>query len=765
MRSPVRPHPVFLTLGTVFVLSVATAQTATKPATKPPTKPATAQGIAATTARPALVYPDSAKRQQWLAEWSRALPAVVTLVQGTSSQSIGLSRNIRRTYDVSVRIENRTAYTLTAGRAFYVIEPSRAGSVDPLMVLNGFFREQPTEDFSGVVEIRGDEGTGLAVGDESGLDAMGLLNFQSSRPGMLTRVFGRSTFEMSFFGEGETHQTTFGAAGPGKPLAFATAFQLAVVVPLPMLDDIYVVSPVLLPRDGQKPATPFVYLFRFTRPLDARMSSEKVTWNLSGKELLPLGTETLLATITDDTAPLWRRVFAARWAGRYAKERSAPVLMEIVSATPRRNDALRTAALAGLGAAGHKDALTTIANVATNEKERLTPRSAAIRALGEIHNPDATAVLVSQLPGKEPFAKDAINALGQGGDRSALDPLFAILEESKGTNQGLAAQAIAKLADDQTVDRLQRDALTNKNASAHAIKALGNIKTARACAALSAVFTDGSAEARKNAATAAGPIDMAQALTVLKRGLSDQDAGVRAAAAHGIAALKTPERDRALVEAITASDAEVQKIAISSAAAGKVAEARSQIVMVIGQPGTDAKVRAAAVDALRAYPGDETKTLLVTLLRDADPAVRKSAIQDLRELGAKSAAGDVAATLRDPDRDVRQASVSAIVRIGDKTHGAALVEAFLEEKDDMLIFAQVNALRELKHDDLASFPRIVDKFRATDGSGQNTIISLLNSMSGLKVELKWNAKGAEKVADVERAAGEWMTWWNQRSKQ
>src|SRR3989339_593366 len=105
MHSPLRPHPVFLTLGTVFVLSVATAQTATKPATKPPTKPATAQGVAAPTARPALVYPDPAKRQQWLAEWSRALPAVATLVQGTSSQSIGLSRNIRRTYDVSVRIE------------------------------------------------------------------------------------------------------------------------------------------------------------------------------------------------------------------------------------------------------------------------------------------------------------------------------------------------------------------------------------------------------------------------------------------------------------------------------------------------------------------------------------------------------------------------------------------------------------------------------------------------------------------------------------
>lgn len=764
MRSPVRPHPVFLTLGTVFILSVATAQTATKPASKPPTKPATAQGVAAPTARPALVYPDPAKRQQWLAEWSRALPAVVTLVQGTSSQSIGLSSNTRRTYDVSVRIENRTAYTLTAGRALYVIEPSRAGSVDPLMVMNGFFREQPTEDFSGVVELRGDQGTGLYVGDESGLDAMGLLNFQSTSPGMLRRVFGRSTFEMSFFGEGEL-QTTFGAAGPGKRLAFATAFQLAVVVPFTKLDDIYIVSPVLQPRDGQKPATPFVYLFRFTRPSEDRMSSEKVTWNLSGKELLPLGTETLLATITDDTAPLWRRVFAARWAGRYAKERSAPVLMEIVSAAPRRNDALRTAALAGLGAAGQRDALTTIADVATNEKERLTPRSTAIRALGEIHAPDATPVLVGLALGKEPLAKDAINALGQGGDRSALDPLFAILEESKGTNQGLAAQAIAKLADDQTVDRLQSDALTNKNASAHAIKALGDIKTARACAALSAVFTDGSAEARKNAATAAGPIDMAQALAMLKRGLSDQDAAVRAAAAHGIAALKTPERNRALVEAITASDAEVQKIAISRASSGKVAEARSQIVMVIGQPGADAKVRAAAVNALREYPGDATKTLLVTLLRDADPAVRKSAIQDLRELGAKSAAGDVAATLRDPDRDVRQASVAAIAKIGDKTHGAALVEAFLEEKDDMLVFAQVNALRELKHDDLASFPRIVDKFRATDGSGQYTIISLLNSMSGLKVELKWNAKGAEKVADIERAAGEWMTWWNQRSKQ
>ena len=785
MRSPTRPLPLLLTLVSFLGISAATAQTTTKPATakgkptataKPATPPAApAAALAAAIrappaaprvavpqwAKPALAYPDPAKREEWLAEWSRALPAEATLVQGTVSEPFGLSRNTRRTYDVSARIENRTAYALTAGNALYVIETSRAGSGSPLTVLNRYFREQPSEDFSGAVETRESQGTtGRSEGDESGLDSMGLLNLQSSSPGMLMRAFGGSTVEVSFLGDGEKGPTAFGVAGPGKPLAFATGFQLVVVVPLDKLDDVYVVSPVLRPGDGKESATPFVYLFRFTRPPADQKGSDKVTWELRGKELLPLGAETLLATVKDDTAPLWRRVFAARWAGRYAKEASAHLLMEIVSATPRRNDVLRTAALAGLGAAQQKDALTTIADVAVNDKERMKPRSAAIRALGEIRNPDATPIMVSLARGKEPFAKEAIRALGQSNDRTALDPLFAILEEPKGTNQGLAAQSIAKLADDQTVDRLQRDALTSKVASEHAIKALGDIKTDRACAALSAVFTGGSAEARKNTSVALGPFDMPQALEMLKRGLSDQDARVRVAAARGIGALKTPERDRALVEAITASDWEVQKIAINEAASRKVAEAKSQIVMVISQPGMDPKVRVAAVDALHEYPGIETKALLVTLLRDGDASVRKSAIQNLMKLSANSAAGDVAAMLRDPDKDVRQTAAATIARIGDKTHGAALVEALLVEKEGIVINAQVSALTELKHDDLTSFPRIVDKFRATDGSVRYAIISLLNSMSGLKVEMKWNAK----AADVERAAGEWMAWWNATSK-
>jgi HEAT repeat protein len=712
-------------------------------------------------AKPALEYPDRARRQEWLAEWSRALPAEATLTQGTSSQTFGMSSSTRRTYDVSARIENRTAYTLTAGSALYVIEPARAGSANPLTVLNGYFREQPSEDFSGAVEMRESEGTSGLLGEgESGFDSMGLLNFQSFGSGTRTRVYGGGTFEISFLGEAERGQKTFGVAGSGKPLVFATEFQLVVVVPLDKLDEVYVVSPVLRPGDDKTPAIPFVYVFRFTRPPAGEKGPDKVTWLLSGKELMPLGAEVLLATVKDDAAPLWRRVFAARWAGRHAKESSAPVLTEIVTAEPRTNDALRTAALVGLGAARQRDALTTIAGVAVNDKERMSPRSAAIRALGEIRNPDATPILVSLVRGKEPYAKDAITALGRSEDRLALDPLFEILEASKGSNQSLAARSIAKLADDQSVERLQRDALTNKSASEHAIRALGDIKTDRGCAALSAVFTGGSAEARKNASTALGAFDMPPALDMLKRGLTDQDAGVRIAAARGIAALKNPVRDRALVEAITASDPEVQKIAISDVASRKVADGKSPIMTVIGQPGMDSKVRVAAVDALQKFPGEETKALIVTLLKDTDASVRKSAVQDLSEFGAKSAANDVAAMLRDPDKDVRRAAAATIARIGNKTHGAALVEALLAEKEDLALSAQVSALRELQPDDLASFPMIVDKVRTTSGWARSLVQDRLNSMSGLKVELKWNAK----AADVERAAGEWMTWWNGRSK-
>jgi HEAT repeat protein len=488
----------------------------------------------------------------WTAQAEERLSVTARLRQDSVSQGFGMNASTFRVWKVAIQVRNDSGRPLETGDEFVVVETSRpapegARDPSPLEVTSGTFNLKPFEDYGGVHEKLG--------GDVDDEEAHGLYNIQSvgTGGGMIRRMGNMTMF--TYGGEGREWRT-YGRAAPGGSLELEVDFQAAVHVVKTRLDRVVVIPPALILRDGDKSAA-FRYLLTFA----PETQGSKEDWRLDKAQLLAMQAEPLLAILDGAQEPLWRRVFAASWAGEHAYAAAKPSLVALIDSRGKINERLRIAGMNGLAVDQDAELTAKVLAIAKDRSEDKRVRWAALRALGQLADPSATPFLVGVMNGKDDAeAAEAIVALRLGRNPAAADPLLAVLQNSKRERQhGAAAKALALVADDRHLAALGKLAQSKARGTADAaVTAMAGVKTSAAVAALAQLAAAGG-EASGKAIESLGESDLPDAVAALKKLLAEGKPETKGKVVGAIGAKDAPERVALLRESLASSDKGVRE--------------------------------------------------------------------------------------------------------------------------------------------------------------------------------------------------------------
>jgi HEAT repeat protein len=271
------------------------------------------------------------------------------------------------------------------------------------------------------------------------------------------------------------------------------------------------------------------------------------------------------------------RVAAARALGDTKNERAVEPLIKALSVDDYSCMGMRDAAIRSLGSIGGHRAVEALLNIlrwnvnsgCTTLDERL--RGAVVAALRAA---DSVMPLIEEMRRGTP---NAAHALGEIGDRRAVDPLIEALK-----NRALQAEAIRALA--KMGDKRAVDALIEVGRDSDALRALGKLGDSRAVGHLISALDKGSAAA----ADALGELGDASAIAPLIRALG-LDGETRKAAAKALASLGQPQWERW----IKGDEDDFARL-------GESREGGAVEVLVTQLGSTEGKARLAAANALKA---------------------------------------------------------------------------------------------------------------------------------------------------------------------
>ncbi|WP_165394723.1 HEAT repeat domain-containing protein [Methanofollis fontis] len=286
-------------------------------------------------------------------------------------------------------------------------------------------------------------------------------------------------------------------------------------------------------------------------------------------------------------------------------------------------------------------------------------RYEAAVALGKREDPAAIEPLRSALSDPEPgvrwVAMEALGAIG----RPALPVLIELLASDDVDVRWGAAIALGDIGDREAVEalaaRLEDTDRYVRTRAALALAAIGG----PALPALAAVVEGGSAEGRWAAALALGKAGLEEGVPPLSRLLRDGDTGVRWKAAEALGEIGGLAAVPPLITALGDDEGEVREAA-ASALAGIGAPAAGPLVDAL-------RVRErwfGAVDALRGM-GDAARPALLAALERRNRWVRIGAAMILGEAGDERGVDALVAALEDDDAEVR-AAAREILTVGLK---------------------------------------------------------------------------------------------------
>ncbi|MEQ1694141.1 MAG: hypothetical protein ABMA00_22840, partial [Gemmatimonas sp.] len=206
---------------------------------------------------------------EWTSQWRAKLVPSITLRRGEHQGEVQGSyySRVKVSYPVflaTLTIENKTGHQLVASRNQYLIQTalasptSSAEKTSALEVIGGRFREAPSEDYAGVVEVRGDKVTpDVEFGLIDAVDTLARRGFFGSGLDLfLTSMGGGNQLERRF-----ENDSSFGSAEHGKSLhVVSNDLQLTVRVTADREGPVHVISPMMTFRDAKGISMSFRYL-------------------------------------------------------------------------------------------------------------------------------------------------------------------------------------------------------------------------------------------------------------------------------------------------------------------------------------------------------------------------------------------------------------------------------------------------------------------------------------------------------------------------
>jgi sugar phosphate isomerase/epimerase/HEAT repeat protein len=309
---------------------------------------------------------------------------------------------------------------------------------------------------------------------------------------------------------------------------------------------------------------------------------------------------------------------------------------------PTETKAVRVAALAGLVATQGEKSLATLAPLMTGDDVQM--QVIALRLAQGIPGAEATKALAAMLP-KLPVGAQ-ITLAGQLGERGDAAAAPALIEASKGDNEGVrvaALRALGGVGDVSTVAVLIKAAV-GPTAGA-AIDALGRLKGADVDAALVKALDGADVPVKSALLQALAARRAASAVPEVVKALADADAGIRKTAAT---ALGTMGDDKAVAALIGfASKAEKQDELDAAEKALTAICDRAADKGKCGLPIVEASAAAkgpAKVCFLKVMPkigGPSALGAIKTALADADAPTAEAALRVLADWPDAAAAPDL----------------------------------------------------------------------------------------------------------------------------
>ncbi len=680
---------------------------------------------------PPLTKPASVPDEVWLKDWASKIVINASLKAGENS----IYPNRYPFYSGRLSIENKTGHPLRTGKNLYIIQTAKRSRADEpttelLRVIDGSFKVPPLEDFAGVVEIRGGRLTDGA--------RMGLIDFVTTenRGGFYSAL--SAILHIGSFRSKYPVAENFGQSGPGESLVIDTEeLQLSVAVKPEKLAEVYVVSPLL--QFGAGSEAQFRYLLRF-----------QADTQFAEAVLVPMTLESLTRIVSDGTATLWKRAFAARWAGLHAGTNAGSIL---VAALQDPSPGLRVAALDGLGSSKYTQAFEAVLKIAQDAKGHPALRRSSIVALGQLGDRRATEFLISTATARDTALQNAaLEALAALADPAAREPVLKLLESGAVPSEDV----VLPFVDESVLDRLRSAANNPKANRRAALGAIAKLGTPRSMSTLSELYQKFDKTGRMTVLAALDGVDKPEAVTILQEAIQDKDQSIRSWAMNSLGSVRSPQRTQILMGFLSSGDSETVTSAIGALAKARAAEAKPRFLAMLNDSSLKANVRRKAAKALGSYPDADSVKALIGALTDSEKDVRVEAAQTLGTIPGKDQLPGLTKALSDSEMLVRLYAARGLADLGGPASCPVLVDALVRENNGETADTIADGLIRVGCRDRKASAPLVGRLDSTDKRYRGAVGKYLSAASGQTFDTGYGAS----AASVNAAKAIWLAWSN-----
>ncbi len=358
-----------------------------------------------------------------------------------------------------------------------------------------------------------------------------------------------------------------------------------------------------------------------------------------------------------------------------------------------KDDSIRQAAAQALGELGDKRAVNPLINMLDDLDPNV--RSNAAQALGKLGDKRAVKPLINRLNDSgSSVSSNAAQALGELGDKRAIEPLFNRLSNSSLCDYPYAAQVLGKLGDKRAIKPLiNRLSDSNSGVSSSAAQALGKLGDKRAVRLLITRLSDSSSGVRSNAAQALGELGDKRAIEPLINRLSDSDLNIRSNAAQALEKLDTTKEQMVAGYVEALDSPDLFVRRDATEALGKLGNKRAIETLINKLSDSSSGVSSNAAEALGRLGNKRAVEPLIKALGDPDSYVRRDAAEALGRLGNKRAVEPLITRLSDSNSNIRSNAAQALERLGATKE--QIVAGYIEALDSSDLDVRRDAARIL----------------------------------------------------------------------
>jgi HEAT repeat protein len=241
-------------------------------------------------------------------------------------------------------------------------------------------------------------------------------------------------------------------------------------------------------------------------------------------------------------------------------------------------------------------------------------------------------------------------ALGEIGDKRAVEPLIAVLGND------------------------------NWSIRNSAVLALNKLKDKRAVMPIISLLNDENNSVRWESAKALGEFGDARAVEPLIGALKDKEIRVRKSASMALSKFNNPHTIELLIVALEDKD---MRVAVAETL-GLVGDGRAVeiLINIINDKDTDILVLNSAIDAMGSLGDPRALELLISMLKDENIRIKKSAALSLGKIGDIRAIDPLIAALK--DSDIKKTAEDALWNIKSPATIESLINVMSESNKDVL---------------------------------------------------------------------------------